>query len=198
LCGIYNPDMRNVGLTIAWIAGIVYSSIPSFWLAIHPFAERWRSRKGKVYRIIGGIWLALIVLLGAATWPRHAETLYSTPWSLLVAAVLFGSGIFIYRSIGNDFGGDRLIGRSEVQPEQYEQRLITTGVHSRMRHPIYLAHLCMLTAWTIGSGLLVLFALSAFAIITGIFMIRTEDAELEKRFGDQYREYRKRVGAIGL
>ena len=190
--------MRNVGLTIAWIAGIVYSSIPSFWLAIHPFAERWRSRKGKVYPIIGGIWLALIVLLGAATWPRHAETLYSTPWSLLVAAVLFGSGIFIYRRIGNDFGGDRLIGRSEVQPEQYEQRLITTGVHSRMRNPIYLAHLCILTAWTIGSGLLVLFALWAFAIITGIFMIRTEDAELEKRFGDQYREYRKRVGAIGL
>ncbi|MCU1308135.1 MAG: putative protein-S-isoprenylcysteine methyltransferase-like protein [Acidobacteriaceae bacterium] len=190
--------MRNVGLTIAWIAGIVYASIPSFWLAIHPFAERWRSRKGKVYPIIGGVWLALIVVIGAATWRRREVTLYSTPWSLVVAAMLFGAGIYTYRSIGSDFGGDRLIGRSEVQPEQYEQRLITTGMHSRMRHPIYLAHLCMLTAWTVGSGLLVLFALWCFAIVTGVFMIRTEDAELEKRFGEEFREYRKRVPVIGL
>src|SRR6266478_1505960 len=119
--------MRNAALAIAWIAGIVYASIPSFWLAIHPFAVRWRSRKGKVYPIIGGIWFALIVAIGAATWPRRSETLYNSPWSWVVAAGLFGLGIFTYRRIGHDFGGDRLIGRSEVQPEKYEQRLITTG-----------------------------------------------------------------------
>jgi protein-S-isoprenylcysteine O-methyltransferase Ste14 len=190
--------MRNVGLTVAWIAGIVYASIPSFWLAIHPFAEKWRSRRGKVYPIIVGIWFALILALGAATWNWRLETLYSSPWSLVVAAGLFGLGIFTYRRIGHDFGGDRLIGRSEVQPEEYEQRLITTGMHAKMRHPIYLAHLWMLTAWTAGSGLIVLFALWAFAIVTGVFMIRAEDAELEKRFGDEFREYRKRVGAIGF
>src|SRR5437879_6397172 len=103
--------MRDLGLAIAWIAGIVYASIPSFWLAIHPFADRWRSRKGKVYPIIGGIWLALILVLGAATWSRREETLYSTPWSLVLAAALFGMGIFTYRRIGGDFGGDPLIGR---------------------------------------------------------------------------------------
>jgi protein-S-isoprenylcysteine O-methyltransferase Ste14 len=197
-CRIYNPCMRDAGLAIAWVAGIVYASIPSFWLVIHPFAERWRSRKGSVYPIVGGIWLLLIFALGAATWPRRAETLYSSPWSLVVAAALFGLGIFTYRRIGRDFGGDRLIGRSEVRPEKYEQRLITTGMHARMRHPIYIAHLCMLTAWTVGSGLIVLYVLWAVAIVTGVFMIRTEDAELEKRFGDEYREYRKRVGAIGF
>ncbi|MCU1310760.1 MAG: putative protein-S-isoprenylcysteine methyltransferase-like protein [Candidatus Angelobacter sp.] len=190
--------MRNVGLTIAWMAGIVYASIPSFWLAIHPFAERWRSRKGKVYPIIAGIWLALILVIGAATWSRRSDTLYNTPWSLAVAAILFGIGIFTYRRIGRDFGGDRLIGRSEVRPDRHEQRLVTTGLHSRMRHPIYLAHLCMLTAWTVGSGLVVLFAVWCFAIVTGVFMIRTEDAELEDRFGEEFREYRKRVGAIGF
>jgi protein-S-isoprenylcysteine O-methyltransferase Ste14 len=190
--------MRNAALAIAWIAGVVYASIPTFWLAIHLFAVRWRSRKGKVYPIIGGIWLALIVAIGAATWPRRSETLYNSPWSWVVAAGLFGLGIFTYRRIGHDFGGDRLIGRSEVQPEKYEQRLITTGMHSRMRHPIYIAHLWMLTAWTVGSGLIVLFALWIFAVVTGVFMIRTEDAELEKRFGDEYREYRKKVGAIGF
>jgi hypothetical protein len=25
---------------IGWLAGIIYSTIPAFWLMIHPFAER--------------------------------------------------------------------------------------------------------------------------------------------------------------
>jgi protein-S-isoprenylcysteine O-methyltransferase Ste14 len=51
-------------------------------------------------------------------------------------------------------------------------------------------------AWSLGSGLAVCFALTTFAIITGAAMIRMEDAELERRFGDDYREYRRRVPAI--
>jgi protein-S-isoprenylcysteine O-methyltransferase Ste14 len=35
-----------------------------------------------------------------------------------------------------------------------------------------------------------------FAIITGAIMIRLEDAELEKRFGEEYSQYRKRVPAL--
>jgi protein-S-isoprenylcysteine O-methyltransferase Ste14 len=190
--------MRIVALTVAWIMGIVYASIPSFWLAIHPFAERWRNRKGRVYGIFGGIWLAIITALAALTWRWRTETLYETRWSIAVAAALFVFGIFMYRRIGRDFGSDKLMGRSEVYPEKYEQRLVTTGMHAQMRHPIYLAHLSMLTAWTVGSGLVVLYWLWLFAVLTGVMMIRTEDAELEKRFGDEFREYKKRVRAVGI
>ena len=35
-----------------------------------------------------------------------------------------------------------------------------------------------------------------FAAITGAIMIRREDAELEQRFGDIYRQYRDRVPAL--
>ena len=37
-------------------------------------------------------------------------------------------------------------------------------------------------AWSIGTGLVVCWALTAFAIVTGTIMIRMEDAELEERF----------------
>jgi protein-S-isoprenylcysteine O-methyltransferase Ste14 len=51
-------------------------------------------------------------------------------------------------------------------------------------------------AWNAGTGLAVCWALTGFAIITGAVMIRMEDAELEQRFGDSYRAYRKSVPAV--
>ena len=48
-----------------------------------------------------------------------------------------------------------------------------------------------------GTGLIALYALAAFAVITGAVMIRMEDRELEARFGDAYREYRvARTGVL--
>ncbi|MCU1286574.1 MAG: putative protein-S-isoprenylcysteine methyltransferase-like protein [Acidobacteriales bacterium] len=190
--------MRTIGLTLAWVVGIVYATIPSFWLAIHPFAEKWRSRRGKVYPLMGGIWLAMILVIAGLTCPWRLERFYESAWSSVAGAVFFAFGILTYRQIGRDFGGDKLMGRAEIHPEKYEQRLVTSGMHAKMRHPIYLAHLWMLTAWTVGSGLKVLFVLWVFAIVTGVLMIRVEDKELEARFGDEFREYKKRVRAIGL
>ena len=190
--------MLRASLTVAWIIGLIYSTIPVFWLAVHPFADKWSMRRGNIYPILGLFWLLAIILLGVVTAPWRYETLYSTPWSLLPGGFLFALDLYFLRKIGKSFGRDRLIGKNELHPAQHEQTLVTTGMHARMRHPIYLAHLIMLTAWTIGSGLIVMFALWAFAIVTGAFMIRMEDAELERRFGDQYREYRKRVPAIGI
>jgi protein-S-isoprenylcysteine O-methyltransferase Ste14 len=51
-------------------------------------------------------------------------------------------------------------------------------------------------AWSAGTGLAVCWLLTAFAVITGAVMIRMEDAELEKRFGDSYRGYRRSVPAV--
>jgi protein-S-isoprenylcysteine O-methyltransferase Ste14 len=51
-------------------------------------------------------------------------------------------------------------------------------------------------AWTVGTGLVVCGLLTAFAMVTGAVMIRMEDAELEKRFGEEYAAYRERVPAV--
>jgi protein-S-isoprenylcysteine O-methyltransferase Ste14 len=44
--------------------------------------------------------------------------------------------------------------------------------------------------------LLVCWLLTAFAIAAGAVMIRMEDAELEKRFGEEYTAYRNHVPAV--
>jgi protein-S-isoprenylcysteine O-methyltransferase Ste14 len=134
--------------------------------------------------------------VGSLTGPWRKVLLYSIPWTWIPAAVLFAVGIFIYARSGAHFSWAQLGGLPEVRPDHREQRLITTGIRSRVRHPVYLAHLCEMLAWSVGTGLLVCWLLTAFAIATGAIMIRMEDAELEERFGEMFVQYRRRVGAV--
>jgi protein-S-isoprenylcysteine O-methyltransferase Ste14 len=47
----------------------------------------------------------------------------------------------------------------------------------------------------VGLGEIVLYGLTIFALLTGWPMIRQEEAELESRFGDEYRAYNRAVPA---
>ena len=126
---------------------------------------------------------------------RHA-TLYTASWTWAPAIALFVVGVRIYSLSGQHFSLTQLGGLPEVLPQHGEQRLVTTGIRSRVRHPIYLAHLCEMLAWSLGTGLAVCYGLTFFAMLTGALMIRMEDRELKQRFGDAYREYRRKVAAI--
>ena len=82
---------------------------------------------------------------------------------------------------------------AELEPESFNQELVTTGIRAKVRHPLYLGHFCELFGWTLGTGSLAVAALLAFAVVTGAVMIRKEDDELEQRFGQTFHEYRARV-----
>ena len=181
--------------TIGWVVGIVYSTIPSYWLLVHPHVEWWRRRGAKLSRV-GPLWLLLWVVMGAITWPWRQVALYSSGWTWIAGLPLIAAGFVVYRGARENFSTDQVLGRSELEPEQHEQRLHTSGMRGTVRHPYYLGHFCELLGWTIGTGLLVLCAMLAFALITGALMIRAEEKELRARFGESYRDYQRRVPAI--
>ena len=196
-CLINNRLMGEKLLLVPWFAGILYSSIPLFWFVIHPVAQRWQTMQRSPYRLLLPFWAATIGILTSATWPWHESRIYSTPWVWLPALLFFIVGLHIYRRIGPEFGINNFTGRSELRPDEHDPRLVTTGLHTRMRHPIYFAHLAIFTGWTIGSGLMVNFVLLAVsALITFPLMIWLEERELEKRFGQSYRDYKARVPLI--
>lgn len=136
------------------------------------------------------------VIAALLTAPARHVRIYQTPWAWIPAAALFAAGIWLYVKSGADFSPKQLGGLPEVRPNHPETRLVTTGIRSRVRHPVYLGHLCEMLAWSLGTGLAVCYALTAFAILTGTIMIRMEDAELERRFGEDFRNYRQQVPAV--
>ena len=186
-------------LHIPWMVSVLYSSIPLFWFAIHPFADFWRRMNRSPYLLLLPIWAAIIFTLGWITWPWHSVRLYSSPWMWLPVAFFFWSGLRTYAGIGSKFGGHKLSGEAELRPEEHAQELVTTGLHARMRHPIYVAHLLNLAGWTIGSGLLMSFVLLAVsALFTFPLMVWIEERELERRFGRSFQAYKARVPLFPL
>jgi protein-S-isoprenylcysteine O-methyltransferase Ste14 len=181
--------------TAGWLVCAVYATIPSFWLAIHPFANYWRKRRS-AYRAILPVWLAMWVAAAGASAPWRRIALYSSGWAWIPAGLLLGTGLWLYFRAGNGFSVRQLGGLPEVVANHPEQRLVTSGIRAYVRHPIYLGHLCEMVAWSLGTGLVVCYGLTAFAVLTGFIMIRLEDKELEQRFGEDFRAYRQRVPAV--
>jgi protein-S-isoprenylcysteine O-methyltransferase Ste14 len=182
--------------TLAWLACVVYSTIPLFWLMVHPRARRWREREASPFRVLVPAWIVMWAGVAALTGPWRNLTFYSTRWTWAPAAFLFAAGISIYSHAGAHFSWAQLGGLPEVRTGRSDDRLVTTGIRSQVRHPVYLGHLCEMLAWSLGTGLAVCWLLTTLAIATGAVMIRMEDAELEKRFGRDYIAYRKRVHAV--
>jgi protein-S-isoprenylcysteine O-methyltransferase Ste14 len=81
-----------------------------------------------------------------------------------------------------------------VPSNQPVRALVTTGVHGYSRNPIYIG---MFTVYT-GIGLAtrspwVLALLLPLAVIMRYGVVAREEAYLERRFGDAYRDYKARV-----
>jgi len=182
--------------SVGWIFCVIYSTIPAFWLLIHPRAKYWRSQRRSPYRILLPIWVAMWIVVAVITAPWRGVLLYENRWSWIPAGILFCAGLLLYKLSHSSFTLAQLGGLPEIRREHSQQPLVTTGIRAHVRHPVYLAHLCEMFAWSLGTGVAVCWALTAFAIVTGAVMIRMEDKELEDRFGDEYRRYRSTVPAV--
>src|SRR5271169_3877746 len=116
--------------TLGWLACVVYSTIPLFWLMVHPRAHRWRAREGSPFRVLVPAWIVMWIGMGALTGPWRHVAFYSTPWTWIPAAPLFTAGVFLYSRSGAHFSWAQLGGLPEVRgnarPGNHDQRLVTT------------------------------------------------------------------------
>jgi protein-S-isoprenylcysteine O-methyltransferase Ste14 len=181
---------------VAWFAGAIYATTPMFCLGLYSSSRFWRKHRPPLHVVIPA-WFVMVAAVDLMTWPWREAVLYYSPAAWVVGAVLFATAIVIYHRSRLDFLRVRIVGRIEPKHAP-ERRLVTGGIRQHIRHPIYLADLCMLLAWTVGSGELVLYGLTVFAVVTGWPMIRQEEKELERRFGDEYRTYKRAVPAMLL
>src|SRR5580704_8565693 len=102
----------------------------------------------------------------------------------LVVALIGLAGVILSRyTLGRSFS---------IAPKA--TALVTTGIYSRIRNPIYVSGMIFLVGVIlIVSRLQLLPAILIVLIPIQIIRARREAAVLEAKFGDAYREYRKRT-----
>lgn len=177
--------MLRVGVFAAVTAALAVISTPSF---------RFRSSYG-IYRFFAWEAIAALVMLnfrGLGPWfadPLSAHQLAS--WTLLSASLaVLVAGVAALRTLGHPDGGDRdgpLFGIERTTT------LVTTGVYSRIRHPLYASLLYL--AWGVllkrpgwVAGLLA-------AAATGLLYAtaKAEEREDIRFFGEPYQVYMTRT-----
>jgi protein-S-isoprenylcysteine O-methyltransferase Ste14 len=143
--------------------------------------------------LLGIPWYAVVLCwFFAPQWVRWS--FIAMPGWLRMSGLLLGAlGLLLlwrsHAALGKNFRPTL-----EISPEQ---ELVTSGPYAFVRHPLYASFLMMLAStgllsanWFIGVvGVLLI------ASIT-IVRIPAEEARLEGRFGDRYREYRRRTPAL--
>jgi len=141
-------------------------------------------------------WMVMCAAVALCTRSWRAILVYHSNWSWIAGLALFTTGLYVHSQSLKNFSAKQLGGVPELHSANRDQRLVTEGIRSRVRHPVYLAYLCEMLGLSLGTGLAVCWSLAAFAVVAGAVMIHMEDAELEKRFGDNYRAYRATVPAV--
>jgi protein-S-isoprenylcysteine O-methyltransferase Ste14 len=124
--------------------------------------------------------------------PRFANYTFMPALAWLGAAV-FALALWLFHRTHQDLGRNW-----SVTLELREQhKLITTGIYSRLRHPMYtafwlwaLAQALLLPNWIAGPAGLVGFGTLFF------FRIGREERMMTEMFGDEYRRYVERTDRI--
>jgi protein-S-isoprenylcysteine O-methyltransferase Ste14 len=131
------------------------------------------------------VWLPMVGGLLVLGWIVHSvPEPYGLPRLIgLVVALIGLAGVILSRyTLGRSFS---------ITPKA--TALVTSGIYSRIRNPIYISGMIFL----IGVALIVerpkLLAVLLVLIPMQIIRARREAAVLEAKFGDAYREYRRRT-----
>lgn len=72
-------------------------------------------------------------------------------------------------------------------------RLITTGLFSRLRHPMYTGFLFWIVGWSTYHGALTSFLVGLVGIGNILYWRQLEEQRLESYYGEAYRAFRKQT-----
>jgi len=155
-------------------------------------AMRKEGKSGIILIILTYVELILILLyVWGPAWMNWADLIF--PYYILwEGAVLMAISIplmsWVHRTLGKHY--------SYALETKTEQKLVTTGPYSRVRHPLYSAH----NIFNLGMVLLTAnIPLIIFAIIgVPLTYVRMKDEErmMIEQFGSEYEEYIERTGRI--
>jgi protein-S-isoprenylcysteine O-methyltransferase Ste14 len=134
----------------------------------------------------------LPIIYAASNWLDFAN--YTLPtWAGVLGVILIIGAVVVFWRAHADLG----LNWSPTLEIREKHELITRGIYSVIRHPMYasqvlwsLAQILLLQNWIVGFSSLIVF-------IPFYFMrVRAEEQLMLEQFGEQYRSYMQKVGGV--
>ena len=134
--------------------------------------------------------LPITMLIIVPIWIENDWTIHFG-LSLICGLLLIALGLVVMTLTISSF---IRIGKGTLAPWSPTKKLVIKGLYRYVRNPMILGVLTVLVgeALTVRSENILIWA-AAFFIINTIYFIIYEEPNLEQRFGNEYREYKKHV-----
>ncbi len=145
--------------------------------------------------LLGGLWLGIHLDRALFPW-----ALNSLAWHLASAA-MGGAVAWLMARIARNTGRTLArFGREGELPRLETNRLVTSGPYGCMRHPMHLGLMLfpLAVALLAGSPGFLLIVAPLEILVMVLLILTLEEREALAKFGDSYREYRRRVPAFNL
>ncbi len=169
--------------------------VPLFWIPVHGFPQFFKRLGIFTYVTPLITWLPIAgVIYASRTWILRYQ--FALPVFIQIAGwLVFAGGVLLQLWTLRLLGGLRIMGLPEVT-DMMENKIVTSGPYTVIRHPTYVSHTMMFTGVFLVSGVIILGIVALVdAVIVNLLVIPLEDRELIMRFGDAYKEYKNRVPA---
>jgi protein-S-isoprenylcysteine O-methyltransferase Ste14 len=186
-----------LNLIILFISSTLFAGfyIPSLMPA--KFAEKRGPKAWEIcehIRIIGTIFL-VIQLINMVLWlwfpvPELAWPIFLNPWiGYAIALIIFFSTFPIWIKGLKDSG-------EEAKTPSTKSKMFE-GIYNHIRHPQTLGEMSwyFVLVFMVNSLFLLIFTI-VFVLVYLPIMIHIEEMDLIRRFGDEYRKYQQRTGAL--
>ncbi|MBX3049290.1 MAG: isoprenylcysteine carboxylmethyltransferase family protein [Anaerolineales bacterium] len=188
--------MLNLFSGLYWVAMVVKAAVRAplrnTWKS-NPKVEQRSAPRERLFLILLGLGEFILPFIFVMTpWLRAFD--YRLPhWAGWLGAGLMVASLAVFAKTHADLNKFW----SPVLEIIEDHKLITTGIYSRVRHPMYasqwlfvIAQALLLHNWVAGLAGLVIFAPFYF------IRVRAEEQMMLDRFGPEYEAYRQSTGAI--
>lgn len=149
-------------------------------------SEMTRWGVGLKFMLISVVYAMVIFILHSFWFTTLIFVIISREVNLILGIILIMVGLLIF-----------LIPAFTIDKYFYEGKLCTTGIYSFIRHPIYGAWIVfIIPGIVLIRGSLLGISIPIFMYVVFKILIPEEEEYLEKKFGKEYLEYKKKVNAI--
>ncbi len=132
-----------------------------------------------------------ITILIVVPWLLDPHPVLVSGIQLVAGLALIALGLYIMaRTIAGFFE----IGKGTLAPWDPPSRLVVVGMYAHVRNPMILGVIIVVVGESLAVSSLPIFGFAAFAfLLNTVYFIFSEEPGLEKRFGEEYREYKRNV-----
>jgi protein-S-isoprenylcysteine O-methyltransferase Ste14 len=132
--------------------------------------------------IFAVVFVAMCLML--ASWPVMCPL---DPWRIAVPGVVRWLGLGVVTA------AVALAVGALVQLRGLENidHLVTTGLFSRIRHPMYTGFILFIAGWVVRHGAVASLVIGVVCIGNILYWRRLEEGALESQYGEDYRSYRR-------